>query len=62
MTNLIAELKTEKRIFKSSLMPIQNTFTSPESPDYNEVMAKRAWNHALTFFERIFEIEIRFRY
>jgi dienelactone hydrolase len=23
----------------------KHTFTDPKSPDYNEVMAKRAWNH-----------------
>ncbi|WP_154656817.1 dienelactone hydrolase family protein [Epilithonimonas tenax] len=31
----------------------KHTFTSPESPDYNDVMAKRAWNHTLTFLKDI---------
>ncbi|MCW3162768.1 dienelactone hydrolase family protein [Chryseobacterium oryctis] len=29
------------------------TFTNPQSPDYNEVMAKRAWNHTLMFLKEI---------
>jgi len=29
------------------------TFTNPESPEYNEVMAKRAWNHTLLFLEEV---------
>lgn len=31
----------------------KHTFTNPESPDYNEVMAKRAWNHTLLFLKEI---------
>ena len=30
-----------------------HTFTNPESNDYNEIMAKRAWNHLLMFLEEI---------
>lgn len=30
-----------------------HTFTNPESADYNEVMAKRAWEHVLMFLEEI---------
>jgi dienelactone hydrolase len=30
-----------------------HTFTNPESNEYNEVMAKRAWNHLLMFLEEI---------
>ncbi|WP_028296587.1 dienelactone hydrolase family protein [Olivibacter sitiensis] len=30
-----------------------HTFTSPESPEYNEVMANRAWNHTLLFLDEI---------
>ena len=30
-----------------------HTFTNPESPEYDEVMAKRAWNHTLLFLEEI---------
>ncbi|QDP86425.1 dienelactone hydrolase family protein [Chryseobacterium sp. SNU WT5] len=31
----------------------KHTFTSPVSPDYNAVMAKRAWNHTLMFLKEI---------
>lgn len=31
----------------------KHTFTDPTSPDYNEVMAKRAWNHTLMFLKEI---------
>lgn len=31
----------------------KHTFTDPKSPDYNEVMAKRAWNHTLMFLREI---------
>ena len=30
-----------------------HTFTNPESPEYNETMAKRAWNHTLLFLEEV---------
>jgi len=54
MMNLIAELKTGKTDFQIiTYANSKHTFTSPESPDYNEVMAKRAWNHTLTFLKEI---------
>lgn len=31
----------------------KHTFTDPRSPDYNEVMAKRAWQHTLLFLAEI---------
>ena len=31
----------------------KHTFTNPTSPDYNPVMAKRAWNHTLMFLKEI---------
>ncbi len=31
----------------------RHTFTNPESPDYNEVMARRAWQHTLLFLQEI---------
>lgn len=31
----------------------KHTFTSPESPDYNPVMAERAWKHTLMFLKEI---------
>lgn len=54
MTNLIAELKAGKTDFQIiTYANSKHTFTSPESPDYNEVMARRAWNHTLTFLKEI---------
>ena len=54
MTNLIAELKAGKTDFQIiTYANSKHTFTSPESPDYNEVMAKRAWNHTVTFLKEI---------
>jgi len=54
MTNLIAELKAGKTDFQIiTYSNSKHTFTSPESPDYNEVMAKRAWNHTLTFLKEV---------
>ncbi len=29
----------------------KHTFTNPESADYNEVMAKRSWQHLLLFLK-----------
>ncbi len=31
----------------------KHTFTNPESADYNEVMAKRAWQHTLMFLKEV---------
>ena len=31
----------------------KHTFTNPESPDYNPVMTKRAWNHTLLFLKEV---------
>ena len=33
----------------------KHTFTNPESADYNEAMAKRAWNHTLMFLRELFQ-------
>lgn len=30
-----------------------HTFTNPESPDYNKIMADRAWNHTLLFLSEL---------
>lgn len=32
-----------------------HTFTNPASPEYNEVMAKRAWNHTLLFLSELLD-------
>ena len=31
----------------------KHTFTNPKSPDYNAVMAKRAWDHTMMFLKEI---------
>lgn len=31
----------------------KHTFTNPESPDYNEVMSQRAWQHTLQFLAEV---------
>ena len=33
----------------------KHTFTNPESPDYNPVMAKRSWQHTLMFLKEILQ-------
>ncbi|MGH2622799.1 MAG: dienelactone hydrolase family protein [Sphingobacterium sp.] len=33
----------------------KHTFTNPESEDYNEVMAIRAWDHTLLFLKELFQ-------
>lgn len=54
LTNLITELKTGKTDFQIiTYANSKHTFTNPESPDYNEVMTKRAWNHTLIFLKEI---------
>ena len=54
MTNLIAELKAGKTDFQIiTYANSKHTFTNPESPDYNETITKRAWNHTLTFLKEI---------
>lgn len=54
LSNLITELKTGKTDWQIiTYANSKHTFTSPESPDYNEMMAKRAWNHTLMFLKEI---------
>lgn len=31
----------------------KHTFTNPQSPDYNEIMSKRAWQHTLLFLSEV---------
>jgi dienelactone hydrolase len=31
----------------------KHTFTDPKSPDYNEIMSKRAWEHTLMFLKEV---------
>lgn len=32
-----------------------HTFTNPESPEYNPIMAKRAWQHSLLFLKEVLQ-------
>lgn len=54
ISNLTKELnegKTDWQII--TYANSKHTFTNPESQDYNEIMAKRAWNHTLMFLKEI---------
>lgn len=54
MNNLIKEMNEGKADWQIITYAYsKHTFTSPLSPDYNEVMAKRAWKHTLLFLEEI---------
>lgn len=51
---LVKELKEGKADWQIiSYANCGHTFTSPESPEYNPVMAKRAWNHTLMFLSEV---------
>ncbi|WP_084466383.1 dienelactone hydrolase family protein [Kaistella palustris] len=53
-SNLVTELKEGKTDWQIiTYANSKHTFTNPESPDYNEVMAKRAWNHTLMFLKEV---------
>lgn len=54
LTNLQNELREGKADWQ--LITYANsghTFTNPESPEYNAVMAKRAWNHLVMFLNEV---------
>lgn len=54
ITNLITEMdngNTDWQII--TYANSKHTFTNPESPDYNKVMADRAWNHTLLFINEL---------
>ncbi|MBX2921601.1 MAG: dienelactone hydrolase family protein [Chitinophagaceae bacterium] len=52
MNNLIKEMNEGKADWQViTYAYCKHTFTDPKSPDYNEVMAKRAWEHTLLFLE-----------
>ena len=55
---VLAALTTELNVGKTDWQMItyansKHTFTNPESPDYNETMAKRAWQYTLMFLNEI---------
>lgn len=52
MNNLIKEMNEGKADWQIITYAYsKHTFTDPKSPDYNEVMAKRAWEHTLGFLK-----------
>lgn len=52
--NLVAELKEGGADWQIIIYAnTGHTFTNPESHEYDEVMAKRAWNHTLLFLEEV---------
>ena len=54
MSNLIKEMNEGKADWQLiTYANSKHTFTDPKSPDYNEVMAKRAWKHTLLFLNEL---------
>ncbi|MFT3823787.1 MAG: dienelactone hydrolase family protein [Chitinophagaceae bacterium] len=52
LSNLITEMNEGKADWQLiTYAHSKHTFTDPKSPDYNEVMAKRAWQHTLFFLK-----------
>jgi dienelactone hydrolase len=52
MSKLISEMNEGKADWQIITYAYsKHTFTDPKSPDYNEVMAKRAWEHTLLFLK-----------
>ena len=53
-SNLVKEMNEGKADWQIiTYANSKHTFTDPNSPDYNEVMAKRAWNHTLLFLKEL---------
>lgn len=54
MSSLIREMNEGKADWQIITYAYsKHTFTDPKSPDYNEVMAKRAWSHTLLFLGEV---------
>lgn len=54
LTNLIAEMNEGKADWQIiTYAHSKHTFTNKTSPDYNAIMAKRAWQHTLMFLKEI---------
>jgi len=54
MSSLIKEMNEGKADWQIITYAYsKHTFTDPKSPDYNEVMAKRAWSHTLLFLAEV---------
>jgi dienelactone hydrolase len=56
LTSLIKEMNEGKADWQIITYAYsKHTFTDPASPDYNEVMAKRAWEHTLLFLKEVLQ-------
>jgi dienelactone hydrolase len=54
MNDLITEMNEGKADWQIITYAYsKHTFTDPKSPDYNEIMAKRAWKHTLVFLKEV---------
>jgi dienelactone hydrolase len=54
MTSLVKEMNEGKADWQIITYAYsKHTFTDPKSPDYNEIMAKRAWSHTLLFLGEV---------
>lgn len=54
MTNLTKEMNEGKADWQViTYAYCKHTFTDPKSTDYNEIMAKRAWQHTLMFLKEV---------
>jgi dienelactone hydrolase len=54
MSKLITEMNEGKADWQIvTYAYCKHTFTDPKSPDYNEVMANRAWDHTLLFLKEV---------
>ena len=54
ISNLIIEMNEGKTDWQMiTYANSKHTFTNPESPDYNKVMADRAWQHTLLFLKEV---------
>ncbi len=56
VASLIAEMNEGKADWQMiDYAYSKHTFTDPKSPDYNPVMAKRAWQHTLLFLKEVLQ-------
>ncbi|MDM1524186.1 dienelactone hydrolase family protein [Empedobacter sp. 225-1] len=54
ISNLVLEMNEGKTDWQMiTYANSKHTFTNPESPDYNKVMADRAWQHTLLFLKEV---------
>lgn len=54
MESILKEMREGKADWQMiSYANSKHTFTNPESPDYNPIMAQRAWEHTLLFLKEL---------